>query len=416
MKINEGLSVLFWLYKAKKSKDGLVPIYVRITVNGNRDNFSSGRKIDPACWDEKKGLAKSSWPEAKSLNSYIRKTQSTLEKHYEALCALKKDVTAEMITEVLFPKQSDQKTLMEAFAIHNNEFKELIQEGHGAIATFNRYERLKTKVDRFLRKKYKVTDVALDEIQFNLAPDFAHYLITVEKIGKNTAMKYVKTLKQVIKKAVDKGLVKHNTLSGFKCSYTDPDREHLSLDEITAIYNKEIPNPRLAEVRDVYIFCCFTGYAYETVYNLEPDNIFTGIDGFKWISRERAKTKTNEMVPLLPIALQIIEKYEKHPYCVQHKKLLPVNCNQRYNAYLKEVADICGISKHLTTHTARHTFATTVTLENDVPLETVSNMLGHKNVRTTQIYAKITKRKISNNMKDLKEKLFTETGLLKTGS
>ena len=321
-----------------------------------------------------------------------------------------------MVTEAYSPKTTNQKTLMDAFRVHNEEFEELIKEGQGCLGSLNRYKRLKTKTEAFLKRKHRAADILLDDMDFSLAGDFAHYLITVEKIGKNTSMKYVKTLKQVIKKAVDKGWVKYNPIAGFKCSYTDPDREHLSIEEILNIYNKEISIPRLAEVRDVYIFCCFTGYAYETVYNLEPDNIFNGVDGLKWISKDRAKTKTKEMVPLLPIALEIIEKYKKHASCVQSNKLLPVNCNQRYNAYLKEVADICGITKHLTTHTARHTFATTITLENDVPLETVSNMLGHKDVRTTQIYAKITKRKISNNMKDLKEKLFNANGLLKTGS
>ena len=416
MKINEGLSVLFWLYKAKKTKDGMVPIYVRITVNGDRDNFSTGKKIAPSDWDEKNSIVKSVGPDYKSVNSYIRKTQSALEKHYECLFALDKRVTAKMVTEAYLPKPDDQKSLMDAFKSHNEEYEELVNQGHRSTLTLKRFKRLKTKTEGFLKKKYKVSDILLENIDYSMAGDFVHYLITVEKIGQNTSMKYVKILKQIIKRAVDKGWVKYNGISGFKCSYTDPDREHLYIEEILKIYNKEITTKRLAEVRDVFIFCCFTGYSYETVYRLETENIFNGVDGLKWISKSRSKTKTKEMVPLLPIALDIIEKYKNHSYCVQYNKLLPVNSNQRYNAYLKEIADICEITKHLTTHTARHTFATTVTLENDVPLETVSNMLGHKDVRTTQIYAKITKRKISNNMKDLKEKLFTKDGLLKTAS
>lgn len=415
MKINEGLSVLFFLYKAKKTKDGTAPIYVRVTVNGGRDNFSSGRKLNPNDWDEKKGVVKSTYPDYKSINSYIRNTQTSLQKHYERLCSMYPAVTAQMVTDAQFPTPSNEKSLMTAFAVHNKEFEDLIGEGHGSIQTLKRFERLTVKVAAFLKKKYKTPDILLENIQYSLAGDFAHYLMTVEKIGKNTAFKYVKTLKQVIKMAVDKGWINYNTISGFKCSYTDPDREHLSMEEILNLYTKDISNPRLSEVRDVYIFSCFTGYAYETVYRLKPENIFNGIDGLKWISKHRAKSKTKEMVPLLPIPLEIIDKYKNHPYCVEGNRLLPVNCNQRYNAYLKEIADICDINKHLTTHTARHTFATTVTLENDVPIETVSNMLGHKDIRTTQIYAKITKRKVSNNMKDLREKLFTVNGLLKTG-
>lgn len=160
-------------------------------------------------------------------------------------------------------------------------------------------------------------------------------------------------------------------------------------------------------------FAVFTGYAYETVYKLEPGNVFKGLDGKPWITKDRQKTGVEETVPLLPIPLAIIEKYKTHHYCVEENKLLPVNSNFRYNAYLKELAVICGINKDLTTHTARHTFATTVTLENDVPIETVGKMLGHKDLRSTQKYAKITKRKISNNIKALESRLFTEDGTLK---
>lgn len=211
--------------------------------------------------------------------------------------------------------------------------------------------------------------------------------------------------------AVEHGWLGVNPLTGFKCTYEDPQRERLTMEEIMALYKKELIS-RLAEVRDVYLFCCFTGYAYRDVLTLSPAHIVTGIDGEKWIVKDRVKTNTAERVPLLPIPLEIIERYKEHLYCVYHKRLLPVNSNQRYNGYLKEVATVCGIKKHLTTHTARHTFATTVTLENDVPMETVSQMLGHKSIRTTQIYAKITQRKISNNMRKLRDRLFGKGGAL----
>ncbi|WP_443939193.1 site-specific integrase [Pedobacter sp. MW01-1-1] len=292
---------------------------------------------------------------------------------------------------------------MQAFDLHNGAFSEKLSMGKGSTGTLKRYERLREKIISFLKAKTNKLDINLDEIQYSTASDFFHYLI-VQGLDSNTSYKYVKTLKQVIKKAVDQGWISHNTINGFKCSYKDPDREFLEMHEVMTMYLKEISNPRLSEVRDAYIFCCFTGFAYETVYALEKENIFKAIDGKLWISKERAKTGTEEIIPLLPIPLAIIKKYENHPYCINKKKLLPINCNQRYNSYLKEVADICGINKKLTTHTARHTFATTVTLENDVPIETVSKMLGHKDLRTTQIYAKITRLKISNNMNVLQEK------------
>jgi len=225
-------------------------------------------------------------------------------------------------------------------------------------------------------------------------------------ISGNTAMKYIKILKQVIKMSVENGWLASNPLSGFKCTYEEPERDRLTMEELMIIYNKDLDLERLIEVRDIYLFCCFTGFAYLDVHDLTAENIIIGIDGEKWISKNRTKTKSPERVSLLPIALDIIEKYKNNRYCVLHNKLLPVNSNQRFNSYLKELACICGINKHLTTHTARHTFATTVTLENDVPLETVSQMLGHRSIRTTQIYAKITQKKISNNMNELKRKLF----------
>jgi integrase len=204
--------------------------------------------------------------------------------------------------------------------------------------------------------------------------------------------------------AVDQGWLPVN-IGGFKCTYEDPQRERLTMEEIMVLYNKELI-PRLAEVRDIYLFCCFTGYAYMDVLTLTPANIVTGIDGEKWLAKNRTKTDTPEHIPLLPVAAEIIDRYKDNLYCKHYGRLLPVNSNQRYNAYLQEIANICDIKKHLTTHTARHTFATTVTLENDVPIETVSQLLGHKSIRTTQIYAKITQHKISNNMRVLRNRLF----------
>jgi integrase len=211
-------------------------------------------------------------------------------------------------------------------------------------------------------------------------------------MGSNTAMKYVSTLKQVVNKAIGLGWILYNPLSGFKCPYVQPEREILTMAEILNMHQKKMPLIRLEEAKDIYIFCCFTGLAYNEVYSLTSQNIQVGNGGKKWIVIDRQKTGSPEHVPLLNIAGQIIEKYKKHQHCLLNNRLLPVNCNQNYNGSIKEIAVICGIDKDLSSHTARHTFATTVTLENDVPLESVSKMLGHKSMKTTQIYARITKR------------------------
>ena len=176
-------------------------------------------------------------------------------------------------------------------------------------------------------------------------------------------------------------------------------------DELDVIYNKQFSTARLNQVKDIYLFSCFTGLAYIDVKKLKKDNISIGIDGNKWIFTHRQKTDTASKIPLLPIAEEIIENYANHPQCLNEGKLLPILSNQRMNSYLKEIADVCGINKDLTFHTARHTFATTVTLSNGVPIETVSKMLGHTNIKTTQHYAKILDKKVSHDMEQLKQVL-----------
>ena len=187
------------------------------------------------------------------------------------------------------------------------------------------------------------------------------------------------------------------------------ERQYLSEEEIQTMLEKELHTNRLEQVRDIFIFCCFTGLAYSDVKKLSKDNLVFGIDGDKWIKTKRTKTDTRSNIPLLPTALEIIKKYENHPEAVTKGVLLPVLSNQKSNAYLKEIADLCGINKNLTTHLARHTFATTVTLSNGVPMESVSKMLGHKSLKTTQHYAKILDRKVSDDMAILKQKFADKT-------
>jgi integrase len=236
--------------------------------------------------------------------------------------------------------------------------------------------------------------------------DLHKYLTLTNSVGNNAAMKYIKNLKQIIDDAVVQGWVPQNPLESFKCTYVDPERQALTLEEVARVIDHSIANPRLAEVRDAFIFCCFTGFAYQEVYNLRPKDVKVGIDDKNWINTNRNKTKNPEFLPLLPIAEDLILKYQSHPYCLKYKKLLPVNSNQRFNEYLKEIGAICNLEIEITTHTARHTFATTIALEHDIPLKIVSVMLGHRTQRTTEIYARASKLAISRHMSTLQEKLF----------
>lgn len=191
---------------------------------------------------------------------------------------------------------------------------------------------------------------------------------------------------------------------GYKLTKREIERHFLTSEELEVIASKDFATPRLKQVRDIFLFCCYTGLAYADVKKLKRNEIATGIDGEKWIFTHRQKTETPTRLPLLPPAMEILERYKDHPQCENSGQLLPVLCNQKMNGYLKEIADVCGVTKKMTTHIARHTFATTVTLCNGVPIETVGKMLGHRNLKTTQHYAKILDKKVSEDMKVLRSK------------
>jgi len=298
------------------------------------------------------------------------------------------------------------KTLMDAQYTFLLKFLYKVLKGTASHETFRKWVSTKNTFLGFLQCRYKVEDQPLKTIPLKFAVDLHEYLTLTHSIGNNAAMKYIKNLKQVIDDAVVQGWLSQNPLESFKCTYVDPERQALTLDEIARVIAHDFKNARLSEVRDVFIFCCFTGFAYQEVYNLRPRDLSIGIDKKNWINTNRNKTKNPEFLPLLPIADDLILKYRSHPYCVKYKKLLPVNSNQRFNEYLKEIGARCQIDLELTTHTARHTFATTIAIEHDIPLKIVSTMLGHRTQRTTEIYARASKPAISRHMSALQEKLF----------
>ncbi|MBS1597307.1 MAG: site-specific integrase [Bacteroidetes bacterium] len=396
--------VLFWLCK-KRSKNGKPAIYARIIFNRKRVEIVTRQHIAVKFWDKKVQCVKETTPNAESINRQLLLIKADLQKHYDRLVALEKPITAEILKNNFLGVGEKDRTMQELFDSYYSRFKEKVSIGRKAVNTLKSIYTTHEKVKAFLKFKFRVTDITLGEIKKSFAPDLEHFLLTQHRLSNNSAMKYIRILKRMMKYATDQDWLANNPLNGFKCSYIEPHRERLTWDEVMMLYKKEFQIDRLSEVRDVFIFCCFTGYAYQDVLNLTQDNIVKGIDGGDWVVKHREKTNNAERVPLLPIPLEIIDRYKNHRYVIETKKLLPVNTNQLFNGYLKEIASVCGIHKYLTTHTARHTFATTITLEHDVPIETVSQMLGHKSIRTTQIYAKVTQRKISNNMLELRSKI-----------
>lgn len=405
MNFNQTFSILFWLHKAKMNKQGLVPIWVRITVDGKRAECSTQKQIYPKFWDSENAKVLDRCSEAKTVNNYLTLIKADIIRHYNILLSTKDIVSADDVKKSYKGVKEIKKTFLQLFRQFNQQLLERREINDLSEGRHKRFQILYGKCSDFVQYKFTRTDVNLEELKLNFIVEFEHYLRTVEKIGHNTAMKYAKDLKQIMKYGVMLEYISTNPFEHFKCSIKKTKREFLDQEELDLLYRKEFNVKRLEEVRDCYLFSCYTGYAYSDAEALTVDHIAVGIDGEKWIIRNRKKTDTTENVPLLPIPLEIIEKYKNHEYCKVFKKLLPMNSNQRYNAYLKEIADLCGIAKRLTTHTARHTFATTVLLINDVPMETAMELLGHTDMRTTQIYGKIVQKKVSSDMKKLKGKL-----------
>lgn len=414
MAYKQNLSILIWLNRSKATKDGRVPIYIRITIDGCYEELSLGEKVLPELWDNKAKRIKGKAVGYQLINDKIQQAIVELKRHYLRLENTDRPITATLLKNVYLNKgilkgkygEYLPVSLLEAADRMIESFEERMNKGLASKGTLTILKTTRSKIDNFILAIYNRADIPIMEMKASFATEFLDYLLLKDpaKIGLNTAMKYIKKTRQFISYAKDRGWANENPLKEFRCSYKQPERQYLTMPELRRIYSKRLIG-RLDEVRDVFLFCCFTGYAYKDVYNLSPEHLIEGIDGKLWISKNRQKTSEAEALPLMPIALEIVEKYKDNPYCEFHNRLLPVNSNQKYNGYLKEIADLCEISKHLTTHTARHTFATTITLDNDVPLETVSKMLGHRSVKTTQIYAKITQLKVSRDMNKLEDKV-----------
>lgn len=292
--------------------------------------------------------------------------------------------------------------LLEIFKEHNDQVNNLIGQDFAA-GTAERYRTAKSYLAEYILHDYGKKDIPVKQVDHAFITGFEYYLKTKRNCSHNTAIKYIVNFKKIIRIAYANGWITKDPFSNYKVRLRNVEREFLTAEEIQLLMDTAFNNHRLEHVKDCFIFCCFTGLAYADVKKLTHDDFVTGIDGELWIYTKRTKTRTKSNIPVLPTALMILEKYEDSPYLVK-EKVLPILTNQKMNAYLKEIADLSGIKKNLTTHLARHTFATTVTLSNGVSIESVSKMLGHKNLRTTQHYAKILNRRVSDNMRLLRKK------------
>jgi site-specific recombinase XerD len=407
MKNSKSFSVLFWTNKAKADNNGLVPLYARVTVDGKRAEISLKKKLNLKKWDVRTGFMKGSGEDVRITNKYINEVSNELFEIYMDFNRNGKTVSADDI-KIKFTGQVDVdvpgRSLLEVFDEHNREIKSLVGKDY-VKATVTKYKTIRGKVSDYIVMKYKKRDLLLDSLDFTFISNFEKYLKIQEGIEHNTAMSYIKRLKRILTIAVNNKWVAHNPFLAFKCTSRKVSRTHLTEHELSVLSSKEFKIKRLEEVRDCFLFSCYTGYAFVDAHKLTSAHIHKRNDGEVWIETSKTKTEIVANVPLLPQAIAIIEKYKDNDICTTSNRLLPIKSNQKMNAYLKEIADLCEIDKNLTTHMARHTFATTVTLGNDVPIETVSKMLGHTKITTTQIYARVQENKISRDMAALKRKL-----------
>lgn len=395
----DSFRVLFFLKKTRLLKNGEASVCMRITVNGTRVESNIRKSIDPALWSQAKETARGKSRRACDLNTYIEEARIKL---YQIFCELEQQnrpVTAHLLQELFFgqEKPEEVRTLLGTMQEHNDQCRALVGTDY-ALITVRRYESCRRYLAELIRQRYGKEDLPLAEVNGELVRAFAFYLKTEKGCQQNTVIRYMKCLKKITNLARANDWMAKDPFLGIRFHEKEVVREFLTMDELQTIYHKEFPLERLTLVRDVFIFAAFTGLAFIDVQQLAPEHIVRDNNGNLWIRKPRQKTKNMCNIPLLDIPQEILRKYANHPTCRKKGVLLPVPCNQKMNSYLKEIADICMIRKNLTTHCARHSYATSVCLANGVSLENVAKMLGHANIKMTQHYARVLDSSILRDM------------------
>jgi site-specific recombinase XerD len=398
------LNVLFILRKAQADKNGFAPIYLRITVNGERVELSASRKIMSQKWDAKLQRAIGRLESARTLNDYLDSLENQVKRNFNLLLDKQKTISAATLRDMLTGTYQKVYTLISIFETNNMLVKK--EEGMKySKSTIDQYATTLNRLKLFLEQEYECTDMSLQKLDVLFIRRFEIFLSTQYGIDHNTIMKHLKQLKKVIHFAMEMGYIERDPFLQHKTAYKQVTRGFLTEQELHRIESHKFRIKRLDQVKDVFLFVCYSGLSYSDLKLLSRDSLSKGIDGKNWVVYEREKTGVRASIPLLPAAQEIIDKYSDDMECVANNDLLPVKSNQKLNSYLSEIAELCEIDKHITMHLGRHTFATTVTLTNGVPIETVSKMLGHTSIKTTQIYSKVVDTKIAEDMGKVEELL-----------
>lgn len=403
MKTTATFSILFWA-DLSRAKDNQASIYARVTVNGKRATISLKRKVPISDWDAHKGRARGTSQGTRTLNGYLEGVNSGLFKCYQDLKLEHRLITSQAVKARYLGEDEQNRSVNDIIKYHNEDMQGKLKWG-----TQKNYYTTQKYLSKFLLKNHRTKDIYLRELDYNFIIKFEKYLRGhvpedhQKPMGNNTVMKHIERLRKLVNLAVKLGWLDRDPFANFKSQFIKTERGFLSLQELRAVEEKRFTIGRLQLVKDLFVFSCYTSLSYIDVINLTEDNINIGIDGELWIHYRREKTTKMIRIPLLPQALAIMEKYRSKIRQKTEESLFPRISNQKLNSYLKEIADLCQIKKNLTFHIARHTFATTVTLSNGIPIETVSKLLGHSRISTTQIYAKVIERKVSDDMKKLRE-------------
>jgi site-specific recombinase XerD len=407
--MRKSIAVKFFARKGRATDEGFAPVFMRIGIGEKRISIATKIQVKLSEWSVQHSKLKTNSEESRRVNKILEGFKFKAFDYQRELMTEGKEVTLDNIKAKWYGLSFEKpRMLMEVFKQHNEQMKALVNREFSPL-TLERYETSYRHTEAYLKWKFKIDDIDIKKLNYEFIADYEFWLKSERKCDHNTSVKYLSNFKKIVHICIKNGWLERDPFVGFKMTKREVERPFLVDEELKRIIAKQFVAPRMNQVRDIFIFCCYTGLAYADVEKLTREEITTGIDGEKWIWTSRQKTDTATRIPLLSQALEILERYKDDPQCVIKGRLLPVLSNQKMNTYLKEIADACDITKKMTFHTARHTFATTVTLSNGVPIETVGKMLGHRNLKTTQHYAKILDLKVSEDMKNLRNRLNTKS-------
>lgn len=373
--MTQTISVAFFARKDRTTEDGLKPVFMRISLMNKRLTLATKIFVKPNEWSDQNGKLKTNSEEARRVNKMLEAFKMKAFDYQRALMNEGKDVTLENMKAKWYGLTLEKsRMLMDVFKQHNEQMKALVNSEFSPL-TLERYETSFRHTQAYMKWKLKVDDIDIKKLNYEFISDYEFWLKSKRKCDHNTSVKYLSNFKKIVHICIKNGWLERDPFVGFKMTKREVERSFLVQEELKRIIDKQFVAPRMNQVKDIFIFCCYTGLAYADVEKLTREEITTGIDSEQWIWTSRQKTDTATRIPLLSQALEILDRYKDDPQCAIKGRLLPVLSNQKMNTYLKEIADACDITKKMTFHTARHTFATTVTLSNGVPIETVGKMI-----------------------------------------